>query len=42
MLDTPARPQTIASLLERSLGQIVDGIADGDISARDGSLAAVT
>jgi formiminotetrahydrofolate cyclodeaminase len=42
MLDTPARPQTIASLLGRPLGQIVDGIADGDISARDGSLAAVT
>jgi formiminotetrahydrofolate cyclodeaminase len=41
MLETPARPETLASLLERPLGQIVDGIADGDISLRDGSLAAV-
>ena len=41
MLETPARPEMLASLLERPLGKIVDGIADGDISSRDGSLAAV-
>jgi len=41
MLEMPTRPETVASLLERPLGKIVDGIADGDISSRDGSLAAV-
>jgi formiminotetrahydrofolate cyclodeaminase len=39
MLDT--RQGTRASLLERPLGEIVDAIADGDISSRDGSLPAV-
>jgi formiminotetrahydrofolate cyclodeaminase len=39
MLDT--RPETLAPLLTRSLGEIVDAIAEGDTSVRDGSLAAV-
>jgi len=41
MLDTRVRTAAPASLLERPLRQIVDAIADGDISSRDGSLAAV-
>jgi formiminotetrahydrofolate cyclodeaminase len=39
MLDT--RPDTLAPLLERPLGEIVDVIAEGDSSARDGSLAGI-
>jgi formiminotetrahydrofolate cyclodeaminase len=41
MLDTRPRTEALASLLGRPLGEIVDAIADGDISSRDGSLAAV-
>jgi formiminotetrahydrofolate cyclodeaminase len=41
MLDTRPRSGTTAPLLDRPLGEIVDAIADGDISARDGRLAAV-
>ena len=39
MLDI--RPPTLAPLLARPLGEIVDAIADGDTASRDGSLAAV-
>ena len=47
MLDTRTRSGTFPagaspSLLGLPLGQIVDAIADGDISSRDGSLAAVS
>jgi formiminotetrahydrofolate cyclodeaminase len=41
MLDARLRSEPRASLLGLPLGQIVDGIADGEISSRDGSLAAV-
>jgi formiminotetrahydrofolate cyclodeaminase len=39
MLDT--RPATLSPLLGRSLGEIVDGIADGEASIRDAGLAAI-
>jgi len=40
MLD--ARHAPIAPLLARPLGEIVDAIADGDTSSRDGSVAAIS
>ena len=39
MLDT--RPATLSPLLTRPLGEIVDGIAEGEASIRDAGLAAV-